>query len=714
LRHNKYQPSNERTHGIWVDDWVINYSALPQKLQEKFDENKPEKIVLKMWDFGGQEYYHATHRLFLSSNALYVLVWDEANNQQSENKEKEVRAYPKGYWRKNIAYHAPKNVVLEVQNKARDRYEVDLKDLKLKVGYRDEADKHSIAQYGLDIQQLKKSLLAQLPALEHLGRPFPKVYDDIRRALENEYRDFLSVEEYRQLCQQNDVTENKIMQDEGQIQTLTQYLHETGAIICYHYEERLHTHSTLRDYVFTRPDWVTEHIYQILAKNQLEQRINFAQGEFNLAHIRQATQGTGLAAELWLELMLAFELVFQIRKNDKKLLVAPQYLPEACANQEALDLLLQNSNILHSFTLNFPEFLPKSLFLRFIAKYGKHNKRYLYWESGLFFTHEFGKSVYATCDYPNRRIKVAVQEGNAKVAHDIFKFFLDKLDARAQVSLEEQANYWVVVRTLEERIQQQDQEVLTACGKHILQVSDFAFLFGQGVQTGQLPSRVTTKAQGAVIITAFANPDKDLNVAEEKKQIQRIIEPLERDGVIKKLVIRDQTSQDDYFEAINTWENQINIFHFGGHANAEQLGLENQNTFFSPVFKQLVTQNKQSLKLVFLNGCSTKWHVEKLLSLGVKAIIATKAKVNDDLARKFAVCFYDALAKGKTIQEAFETAHDQAQSKENKKQSRRFRFLGAAKKWSKVMSDIKESKDVEEFPWGLYFNDDAQALDYKL
>ena len=30
----------------------------------------------KVWDFGGQEDYHATHQLFLSTLGLYVLVWN--------------------------------------------------------------------------------------------------------------------------------------------------------------------------------------------------------------------------------------------------------------------------------------------------------------------------------------------------------------------------------------------------------------------------------------------------------------------------------------------------------------------------------------------------------------------------------------------------------------------------------------------------------------
>ena len=35
-----------------------------------------EDFLLNLWDFGGQDIYHATHRLFMQSNAIYLLLWD--------------------------------------------------------------------------------------------------------------------------------------------------------------------------------------------------------------------------------------------------------------------------------------------------------------------------------------------------------------------------------------------------------------------------------------------------------------------------------------------------------------------------------------------------------------------------------------------------------------------------------------------------------------
>lgn len=39
----------------------------------------PEGLQLNLWDFGGQDLYHATHRLFMQTRALFLLVWDIEN-----------------------------------------------------------------------------------------------------------------------------------------------------------------------------------------------------------------------------------------------------------------------------------------------------------------------------------------------------------------------------------------------------------------------------------------------------------------------------------------------------------------------------------------------------------------------------------------------------------------------------------------------------------
>ncbi|MFM9948224.1 MAG: leucine-rich repeat domain-containing protein, partial [Saprospiraceae bacterium] len=71
-----------RTHGIIIQPWPLD------------DGN----ILANFWDFGGQEVYHATHRLFLGKRTLYLLVWAS----ETPEREEEMR-HPPQYWLDMIA-----------------------------------------------------------------------------------------------------------------------------------------------------------------------------------------------------------------------------------------------------------------------------------------------------------------------------------------------------------------------------------------------------------------------------------------------------------------------------------------------------------------------------------------------------------------------------------------------------------------------------------
>lgn len=38
-------------------------------------------IQFNVWDFGGQAVFHSTHRFFLTSNAIYVILYDMSNRK---------------------------------------------------------------------------------------------------------------------------------------------------------------------------------------------------------------------------------------------------------------------------------------------------------------------------------------------------------------------------------------------------------------------------------------------------------------------------------------------------------------------------------------------------------------------------------------------------------------------------------------------------------
>ena len=60
-----------------VTDLVVRYL---QSLQQE-DDIKSEEAILTLWDFAGQELYYASHSVFLSGRAVYILVYNLNKNQ---------------------------------------------------------------------------------------------------------------------------------------------------------------------------------------------------------------------------------------------------------------------------------------------------------------------------------------------------------------------------------------------------------------------------------------------------------------------------------------------------------------------------------------------------------------------------------------------------------------------------------------------------------
>lgn len=144
------------------------------------------------------------------------------------------------------------------------------------------------------------------------------------------------------------------------------------------------------------------------------------------------------------------------------------------------------------------------------------------------------------------------------------------------------------------------------------------------------------------------------------------------------------------------FKDRVAVFHYGGHAEGDGLELNDQKAGASGI-AQLISAQK-NLKLLFLNGCSTKNQVEQLLALGVPAVIATSCPIEDEMATELAEQFYNALVKKHTIREAFAMAAGLVKAKGGQAEEYR---------------GIKLPEQTDVFPWGLYTQDD-EVLDWKL
>jgi len=77
---------DERTVGVDIYEWNPKDDQRFEHIDSRIDFQDKEldelcgdvDVKFSVWDFAGQHVYHATHELFFSPRALYVLVWDMA------------------------------------------------------------------------------------------------------------------------------------------------------------------------------------------------------------------------------------------------------------------------------------------------------------------------------------------------------------------------------------------------------------------------------------------------------------------------------------------------------------------------------------------------------------------------------------------------------------------------------------------------------------
>lgn len=148
---------------------------------------------------------------------------------------------------------------------------------------------------------------------------------------------------------------------------------------------------------------------------------------------------------------------------------------------------------------------------------------------------------------------------------------------------------------------------------------------------------------------------------------------------------------------LSAFRDRVYLFHFGGHAGGRQLILTDQEANSDGIAGMLAGQ--KNLKLVFLNGCSTREQVRLLLDKGIPAVIATSAPINDESAGMFARQFYHALARQHSIEEAFQQAASAVKA------------AGAhAPKAFRGIDTAENDPGAEGLPWGLYTREGVEEI----
>lgn len=162
-----------------------------------------------------------------------------------------------------------------------------------------------------------------------------------------------------------------------------------------------------------------------------------------------------------------------------------------------------------------------------------------------------------------------------------------------------------------------------------------------------------------VIVLAYANnPDARLEyLATEIEEIQKHLG--KRDDKLKILPIYTATIP-KLRQALSEVKDNTVAFMYSGHAG--ELQIETAGDALSAIGLANELSQCPNLRLVLINGCSSRGHIPLLIDKQIPLVIATEAPINDKAATIFSSTFWKEISEDNTVANAFELGLHNAQN----------------------------------------------------
>jgi internalin A len=361
-----FHPDEQKTDGIRITEWPLRL-------------NRDEDVRLHIWDFGGQEIMHATHQFFLTQRSLYVLVLNGREGGEDADAE---------YWLKLIDSFGADSPVIVVLNKIKAHpFDLNRRGLQQKYPAIREFIKTD-CEDGTGLEQLRHAIERETDRLKHLRDAFPTSWFTIKEQLAGMKENYLSFDEYRQVCAKLGET------DSAAQDALAVHLHSLGIVLNYKDDPRL------QDTHVLNPHWVTNGIYKILNSKKLEEH----RGEIRLRELSGILDGRTYPARMrpfLFDLMKKFELCFTFPDDDTHYLV-----PELLDKQEPFETAQFRAEDCLNFQYQYPV-LPEGLLPRFIVRTHVLSEGLRRWRTGVILAFE-GCHALVKADVQDKKVFITV------------------------------------------------------------------------------------------------------------------------------------------------------------------------------------------------------------------------------------------------------------------------------------------------------------------
>ncbi|MEN8906590.1 MAG: COR domain-containing protein [Clostridiales bacterium] len=240
-----FNPMLESTHGINIETLKIP--------MEEMNDN----LELIIWDFGGQDIYHATHQFYLTENSLFVLVWNSRIGYEGGKVNK---------WIETISALSPSATIIVVATHCMDRA-VDIPKSSIKRKY----PHNKILFYEVDnttnhgISKFINCIKVEAASKKYVGIGRPKSWIKTIKAINNLDEKYIEKRQLFKLFKNCKV-------DKGCYEALSKYLHFIGEILYFPEEE-------LMDTIIVKPEWLSRYIAMVLDSEEVSNESGFLKND---------------------------------------------------------------------------------------------------------------------------------------------------------------------------------------------------------------------------------------------------------------------------------------------------------------------------------------------------------------------------------------------------------------------------------------------------
>lgn len=518
------------------------------------------RFRLNIWDFGGQEIYHATHQFFLTRRSLYVLVDDTRTSDKSVSDPRFK------YWLELVDLFGDNSPTLIFQNEKGGRTkQIDLVGIKGEYENVKERYGGNLEHPG-SVNTLRDAVEYFAGTLDHVGDELPASWLKVRADVEARAQvcPFIPQQQYFEIYARH------MEFDRTRALHLSRYLHDLGVFL--HFQ----TDRLLSRIVILQNHWATEAVFRVLDDETVKaQRGRFTQTD--CSRLWHDPHYADMHPEL-LALMQSFELCYALPDCQPPAWLAPQLL--SAGKPPVLNDWARTDDLVLTYHY---EFLPKGIVSRLTVRLNRfvRDPRKA-WITGVLFERDStsvlvellasGKDVQLRARGPDRKALLSVIAADLDALNASFEGLRDRVSKRipcvCRHCCETRTPEFFDERHLMRRKEKRRLEV--ECPASFEEVSVLELLDGYRASE-PVPSWTTQKVAAApAAIRIFLASSAELRTDRDEFELyfRQLNDRLRVDGVYLEIVrwenfldaMSETRLQDEYNKALKACDVFVSLF----------------------------------------------------------------------------------------------------------------------------------------------------------